>query len=146
VMLARAEVELPLAAEAVWQLAKKTATQLYLSRQAFTAADDLPAIRAEGYEGAYRVRLLGVIPAWTHHQRVERLDDRRRELVFEEWGGPYRRWTHCMAVEEIDAGRCRFRDSIEVSAGLLTPVVWLAARSLCRSRMRRLRELGALLG
>lgn len=145
-LVAGAEAELPLSADAVWELTKKTATQLYLSRQGFTYSGDLPAVREEGYEGAFRVRLFGILPAWRHHQRFERVDDQERELFVREHGGPYRRWDHDMRVEPAGEGRCCFLDTIEVEAGLLTPVVWLAASMLCRSRMRRLRDLARVLG
>jgi hypothetical protein len=142
-MLARAEADLPLPAEEVWGLAKKTATQLYLSRRAFAYSAELPAVRHEGYEAEYRLRLLGVIPAWRHRQRFERVDDDRREIVVRESGGPYVVWDHRMRVESTGPGSCRFRDSIEVEGrlALLTPVLWLAASRLCASRMRRLAEL-----
>jgi hypothetical protein len=142
---ARAEAEIALSAEQVWSLSKKTATQLYLSRQAFAYSADLPAVRDQGYEGSYRLRLFGLIPAWTHHQRFERVDDRRREMVVRERGGPYRVWNHRMRVEPTGDRSCRFHDVIEVEAGPLTPLVWLAAQTLCRSRMRRLRELARVL-
>ena len=146
-MIARAEAELPLAADVVWGLTKKTETQLYLSRQTFAYDSELPPERPQGYEAVHRLRLLGFIPAWRHWQRFERVDDRRRELLVRERGGPYRAWNHRMAVEAVDARTCRFVDSIEVVGrpAILTPVVWAAAHRLCRSRMRRLKELADVL-
>lgn len=144
-LIAHAQVDVPLPAEEVWALTKKTATQLYLSRQGFAYSGALPAIREEGYEGTHRLRLFGVVPAWTHWQRFERVDDREREIFVRERGGPYRAWNHRMRVEPSGDRSCRFHDAIEVEAGPLTPLVWLAARALCRSRMRRLRELARML-
>lgn len=144
-LVARAEAELPLPVEDVWALAKKTAMQLYLSRQAFAYSADLPKVREQGYEASYRLRLFGVLPAWRHWQRFERVDDHEHEIVVRERGGPYRVWNHRMRVEDRGVRGCRFVDAIEVEAGLLTPLVWLAARMLCRSRMRRLRELARVL-
>jgi hypothetical protein len=43
------------------------------------------------------------------------------------------------------ADSSRFVDSMEVRAGALTPMVWLGAFVLCRSRMRRLRRLITIL-
>lgn len=146
-MLAQAEAHVPLPADAVWELAKKTATQLYLSSEGFAYDTDLPPVRQEGYVGEYRVRLLGVIPAWRHWQRFERVDDDGRELFVCERGAPYRVWNHRMRVEPCNPRSCRFVDSIEVEGrpAVITPLVWLAARHLCRSRMRRLEELGRVI-
>jgi hypothetical protein len=146
-MIARAEAHLPLPADEVWRLAKRTATQLYLSRRAFAYSEQLPPVRGEGYEAEQRLRLLGVIPAWRHRQRFERVDDDRREIVVRESGAPYRLWDHRMRVEPTGPGTCRFLDSIEVEGRLrlATPVLWLAATRLCASRMRRLGELARIL-
>ncbi len=144
-MLAQAKAEVPLPAARVWQLAKKTATQLYLSRSGFNYAAELPAVRDEGYEGEYRIRLLGFFPAWTHRQRFDRVDDASYEILVRESGGPYRVWDHSMRIEQVGPTQCVFIDTIEVEAGFLTPLVWLAARLLCRSRMRRLVELARVL-
>ena len=144
-MQARSSVDLPLAVEEVWRLTKRTPTQLYLSKQGFAYAADLPVERHEGYEASYRLRLFGRIPAWEHRQRFEVVDDERRELIVRESGGPYRVWDHTMRVEETVAGTSRFTDVIDVEAGLMTPVVWAAAWALCRSRARRWRELAPVL-
>jgi hypothetical protein len=144
-LVARAEVDLPLSADEVWRLAKKTATQLYLSRQAFAYSGHLPEVREQGYEASYRLRLFGIVPAWRHAQRFERVDDAKRELFVRERGGPYRVWNHSMRVQPEGPAACRFFDAIEVEAGPLTPLVWLAATLLCRSRMRRLEELARVL-
>ena len=146
-MSARAEVVVGVGAEALWDLTRKTATQMYLSRSTFTYDAELPDVREEGYEGEHRVRLFGLIPAWRHWQRFERVDDERRELFVRERGGPYRTWNHGMRVESCGERGARFVDWIDVEGrpALITPLVWLAARSLCRSRMRRLEELARVL-
>jgi hypothetical protein len=143
--VAGAEAELPLPAEEVWGLAKRTATQVYLSRKAFAYSGELPEVRQQGYEVSYRLRLFGIVPTWRHWQCFERVDERERELFVRERGGPYRVWNHRMRVEASGAAACRFVEAIEVEAGVLTPLVWLAARMLCRSRMRRLEELARVL-
>lgn len=89
-MLAESQAELPLPAEQVWQLAKMTTTQLYLSRRGFAYAAELPRVRQEGYEGEHRVRLFGLIPAWTHRQRFDRVDEVEHEILVRESGSPYR--------------------------------------------------------
>lgn len=64
-----------------------------------------------------------------------------------ERGTPYRQWDHRMSVVELGGTSCRFVDSIEVVGrpAALTPLVWAAAQQLCRSRMKRLIELGRVI-
>lgn len=143
--LARAAIELPIDTERAWSLLTKTAVQMHLSRGFFTYGDQLPAHRAEGFEAASRLKLLGVLPAWVHHQRFARVDDQDHELLVEEWGGPYRTWNHLMRLDALSADCCRFVDQIEIDAGTITPLVWLFARSLCRRRTKRMVTVSRLL-
>jgi hypothetical protein len=124
---------------------RKTSGQLYLNRLIFAYADDLPEIRGEGYTVETRVKLLGLLPAWKHHQRFARVDDEKREMLVAERAAPYEVWDHLMRVDALGDVRCRFVDQIDVAAGVFTPIVWAAASLLCRIRMRRLSELARLL-
>jgi hypothetical protein len=144
-VIARSTTDLPIPADLAWRIARKTSGQLYLNRLIFAYADDLPEIRSEGYTVETRVKLMGFIPAWKHHQRFARIDDEKREMLVQERAGLYDVWDHLMRVEPLGDTRCRFLDQIEVAAGPLTPVVWASAAVLCAIRMRRLRELARVL-
>jgi hypothetical protein len=146
-MIAEAAAELPISAPAAWALANRTSVQLYLSRGFFSyvGEDELPSHRKQGYEASLRLKLFGLVPLWIHHQRFSRVDTEHREILVEEWGAPYGRWTHRMSIDVLGSDRCRCVDQIEISAGWRTPVVWLFAVLLCRKRMARLRELTGLL-
>jgi len=144
-MTARAGVDLPLPADQAWRLAKRTATQLYLSKSVFGYGGELPPVREEGYEATHRLLLWGAIPAWNHWQRFERVDETTREIVLHERGGPYKRWIHHQRIDEAGDERSRFDESIEFDAGLLTPIIWIGAQLLCRSRVRRFSELARII-
>jgi len=105
----------------------------------------MPPVRDEGYEATHRVMLFGRVPAWRHWQRFERVDDSEMTMLLRERGGPYRTWNHHMVVESSAGEGCRYRESIEVEAGVVTPLVWLAAHLLCRMRARRLSALAQVL-
>jgi ligand-binding SRPBCC domain-containing protein len=52
-----------------------------------------------------------------------------------------RTWDHWITVEPDDDGGTRYRDEVEVKAGLLTPFIWAFAHIFYRHRQRRWRAL-----
>lgn len=108
--------------------------------------------------GAHRVRLrmLGLVPMGDQVIRLrdEMLPDGTRAV--HDVGGPVRgplvvvrHWHHRMTVAPnplsgapgSTAARTRFTDTLEVRAGLLTPVVWIGFRMFWRLRARQLLHL-----
>jgi hypothetical protein len=87
------------------------------------------------------VFLFGILPFSRHHLHIVRVDDSARTLSSREFGGLIRTWNHDIEVEPIDALSCRYRDGIEIEAGILTPVIVLYARWFYRMRQRRWRAL-----
>ncbi len=53
------------------------------------------------------------------------------------------RWDHLILIEPLAGGGVRYRDQVEVRAGLLTPLVWLFAQCFYRHRQRRWKRLAA---
>ena len=90
-----------------------------------------------------RLRFLGVIPGWTHTLRIERLDT--HEIASREHGGPVKAWNHRLRFEPISSESCRYTDTVEVRAGLATPVVGLFAHLIYRYRQARWRALADVL-
>jgi len=56
-------------------------------------------------------------------------------------GDLIRRWSHHIAVSPAEGGRTRYSDTIDIEAGLLTPLVWAFAGVFFAHRQRRLRAL-----
>lgn len=50
-------------------------------------------------------------------------------------------WDHWITVEPDGEGGTRYRDEVEVKAGLLTPIIWAFAQIFYRHRQRRWRAL-----
>jgi hypothetical protein len=50
-------------------------------------------------------------------------------------------WDHWITVEPDGEGGTRYRDEVEVKAGLLTPFIWAFAQIFYRHRQRRWRAL-----
>jgi ligand-binding SRPBCC domain-containing protein len=147
-MLVRVTTHLPAPRDLVWDTVKQTDTLRYITRGllGFRVDGGTPERLAEAE--TYRMRLLffGVLPAWKHEIHVTRLDDAAHEIRTEERGGPVRTWRHRITVDEEGWGSTRYLDEIEVSAGVLTPLVWFYAQLFYRYRQWRWRRLARTLG
>ena len=143
-MLVRAATVLELPAGRAWELLKRRDTFLFLTRGAmrYDGADAWPeTLMAPGVEIHTVVRPFGLPPGTPHTFRIVRVDEDAMEIETRESGGVIRVWNHAMKVEPIADDRCRYRDRIEIRAGLLTPLVWLFASLFYRYRQARWRRL-----
>jgi hypothetical protein len=94
-----------------------------------------------------RLRLLGLVPLGD--QRIRLSTSRRGDArILEDSGGPVSGllgivtgWRHRMAVSPAPGGRTLYRDRLDISAGPLTPFVWLGTWALWQFRARRIRAL-----
>lgn len=121
----------------------------------FTTVESLEptgfADRWPGGDHRVRLRLFGVAPMGTQliSLRDETLPDGTR--VVHDEGGPLTgamrvvtSWHHRMAISPDPAApdaRTRFRDTLELGAGVLTPFVWLGFWVFWQVRARQLRRL-----
>lgn len=96
-----------------------------------------------------RSRLLGVV---TLGDQLIRLSSSRKgdARILEDSGGPVSgalglvtSWRHRMAVSPLADGRTLYRDRLDFSAGILTPVVWPAVWALWQYRALGIRRLVA---
>jgi hypothetical protein len=103
---------------------------------------------ATGHEVA--IDLLGVVPAGRQRilpNFVERPDGTR--LLVDTGGATggmlalVTKWRHTMAVSALPGGRTLYRDRLEISAGVLTPAVWLSLWVFWQYRAIRLRALAS---
>ena len=92
------------------------------------------------------VFLFGVLPFSRHHLHVARIDESSRTLSSREHGGLIRTWNHDIEISAVDDTSCRYRDRIEIRAGIVTPVVVLYAHWFYLMRQRRWRALARELG
>ncbi|MCW2861695.1 MAG: hypothetical protein JWP48_3403 [Actinoallomurus sp.] len=134
---------LPLPADQVWLLMLRPATMLYVLHGLL----DFPRLKdrhrpiVEGESRTGRVRLFHLVPfaRWSIH--VHTVDADSRVIATEECGGMFRRWTHTLRVEPVDAVSCRYIDIVEVEAGVLTPVAVQVVDAIFWHRHRRWRRL-----
>jgi hypothetical protein len=89
-----------------------------------------------GHEIVLVFRLLGLVSVGSWKLKVLARDDARRRLASEESGTFVRRWAHEIAVDEVGERGSRLRDTIEIDAGVLTPLIASKAFGSCQ-RPRR---------
>lgn len=130
-------------AEAVWAAVKTPAAFRAVTRRLLV----MPVIRRrmdewrEGETIVGWVFLFGFLPFSRHHLHIASIDDSTRTLRSQEYGGLITTWNHDIEVTPFGAATCRYRDRIEIDAGIMTPVVVLYARWFYRMRQRRWRAL-----
>lgn len=96
-----------------------------------------------------RTRLLGV--ATLGDQRIRLSASRRGDArILEDSGGPVSgllgvvtSWRHRMAVSPAPGGGTLYRDRLDLSAGALTPFVWIGTWALWQYRAARIRAVVA---
>ncbi|HEX8143781.1 MAG TPA: hypothetical protein VF553_14375 [Pyrinomonadaceae bacterium] len=76
-----------------------------------------------------------------HELEFIRIDNELRELRTRERGGLISAWNHVISVAAKSDECCIYTDSVEISAGVLTPLVWLYAQIFYRHRRRRWNRL-----
>jgi hypothetical protein len=130
-------------ADAVWTKVKTPSAFRKVTRGLLA----MPAIvgrRDDWHEGETVVGwvfLFGFLPFSRHHLHIARIDESTRVLSSREFGGLISVWNHEIEIVPIDSQTCRYRDQVEIDAGVVTTVVVLYARFFYRMRQRRWRAL-----
>lgn len=130
-------------ADAVWAAVKTPSAFRTVTRGLLA----MPVIRCrqdewrEGETVVGWVFLFGFLPFSRHHLHVASIDESTRTLSSREFGGVIKTWNHDIEIKPIDAKTCRYRDRIEIEAGIMTPVIVVYARWFYRMRQRRWRAL-----
>lgn len=130
-------------ADAVWAAVKTPSAFRTVTRGLLA----MPVIRRrqdewrEGETVVGWVFLIGFLPFSRHHLHVASIDESTRTLSSREFGGVIKTWNHDIEINPIDAKTCRYRDRIEIEAGVMTPVIVVYTRWFYRMRQRRWQAL-----
>ena len=90
----------------------------------------------EGDDVQLTFRLWGRLPVGRWRIRVVERDDARLRLRSEESGAGVRRWAHTIQIAPVAPARARQTDTIEIEAGILTPLIAAFARREYAARHR----------
>lgn len=107
-----------------------------------SASDTPQQLPAVWQNGSYPVQmyLLGFI--YLGKQRINiKLDATAQQLLDAGEGTLITQWHHLITVTPVSSTRARYTDTVDIKAGLLTPIVWGFAQVFYRHRQRRWRRL-----
>lgn len=136
--------ELPIPSSTAAALARKPELMRYVLSPVFRIYRlRVPEQIEVGSQGSARFWVFGVIPAWTHHLTVKRLE--ATEVYTHEHGGPVQTWNHRLTFDPIDDSHCRYTDEIETDDGWRGPPTRVFIRLMFRHRHRRWRTLARIL-
>lgn len=149
----RLEVDCP--TDAAWDALRSPASFAEIYAPVIEMVPVDPTIFPERWpEGEARVALstlMGIIPLG-EQKIVISYSERGGAHIIEDSGRPLTgplsvitRWRHRMAVSALPDGRTLYRDRLDISAGLVTPVLWIGMWIMWQWRAARLRRLFARL-
>lgn len=137
------ETTLPTSAERVWSAMLSPATFLYVCKGLFgfpALAGRTESLRT-GERGTGWLMAFHVIPAYRHTIEVTEVDEATGIIRTREHGGVLKAWNHTLHVEALQTDSCRYSDTVDIDAGLLTGAVVTIANGIYRYRQRRWRKL-----
>ncbi|GAA5066357.1 hypothetical protein [Nocardia callitridis] len=142
--IVRLTTELPISAEAAYELAQKPELFKYVVSPILRVPKlDFPDRIAPGAQASARLWWFGVIPSWTHRLTLVRLEP--TEIYTNERGGPVRTWNHHLTFTPIDDNRCRYTDEVETDDGVTGFGTRLFIHLIFRYRHLRWRALTRVL-
>jgi hypothetical protein len=137
------ETILPTDADRVWPAMLSPVTFLYVCKGLF----GFPALsgRSEalhpGERGTGWLFAFHLIPAYRHTIEIVEVDDAGRTVRTHEYGGVLKAWNHTLHVEPVDERSCRYSDTVDIDAGVVTTLVAALAIGIYRYRQRRWHKL-----
>lgn len=130
----------PADAQAVWGKLQDIETLRFITRPMMTftpAAGTASAAWHEGGTYAFRLRVFGVIPFGGGHViHVESKDPACLTIRTRERSKVVRTWKHRIELVPQQRGT-RYTDTVEIDAGLFTPLVTLWSHAFYRHRQKR---------
>lgn len=130
-------------ADRVWSAMLSPATFLYVCKGLFgfpALAGRTESLR-RGESGTGWLMAFHIVPAYRHTIEVVDVDPPSRTFRTHEHGGVLRAWNHTLHVEPLAANQCRYSDTVDIDAGILTGFVAAMATGIYRYRQRRWRKL-----
>lgn len=135
--------ELNIAAIKAWELVQQSNTLIFVCKGllSFAGSSEFPQRWREGDTINTRLYFFGIIPGWKHALHFTSISDNSMVIYTEEKGGIVQNWKHEIKFETISESTCLYTDSVDIKAGVFTPLIWLYAHILYRYRQYRWKYL-----
>jgi hypothetical protein len=143
-MRVHVQSEFQASADRVWRKVQTVGLLMSVMRPLVRIAvttDGYPERWTPGKELCGRLYLFVWLPLGPHAIGIESVDDTRMQIMTREHGLLAPSWDHLIAVRSTPAGETIYSDTIDIRAGLLTPMLWLFANVFYRHRHCRWKRL-----
>ena len=137
-MIVESTVILPITAAKAFELLRRSDTLAKVAAGVMTY--DTEALWPKYWQVDQKVNLkprLRGVPQGDHYVTFTTIDEGKRELKTEEFGGPIKSWKHTMILRDTPVGTCFYTDHIVIDAGWKTLWIWLFAKFFYRHRQKR---------
>ena len=94
-----------------------------------------------GREYNLSLYLFNFLPLGNHRIKLVKIDKETKTILSEETGLLARTWNHKISFQQCGEKRIKYTDTVEINAGLLTPLIWSFAQLFYRHRQRRWKDL-----
>lgn len=84
-----------------------------------------------------KLRFLNILPLGHHRIRLVTIDRGSNTIESNESGLLAPVWNHTIRFRQVEEGRLRYTDEIEIQAGWLTAAIWVFAQVFYRHRQKR---------
>ncbi|HEY8211221.1 MAG TPA: hypothetical protein VIG99_27240 [Myxococcaceae bacterium] len=143
-MKLRLSTDLEAPPDEVWEAVQRPSVMQQVARPLMrieSADGPFPERWADGTPYQTRLFLLGVLPVGGQRIQVTRHAEGPARMLRDDGGGGLaKRWLHVLRVEPRRGGGTRYTDTVDLSAGVLTPFVWAFTQLLFRYRQARFRR------
>jgi hypothetical protein len=95
----------------------------------------------EGLELVIKPYLFSFLPMPQKTIFMERVDEDALIMQTRETDAMVKMWDHAISVQCYGKGQTKYSDTIEIDAGMFTPLVWLFAKWFYRHRQNRWKKL-----
>lgn len=144
-MIATISTKLETTEEKMWGLITEPKSLQYVSFPILSFTSEVPSeLDAKWIVGKkynLSLHLFEVFPLGRHV--IEVMCINQAELIIETHEGGLLApvWDHTINIQQCDDKKLNYTDTIEIKAGLLTPVIWLFAQLFYRHRQKRWKKL-----
>ena len=97
----------------------------------------------EGLELVIKPYLFSFLPMSKKTILIEKVDHDSLFMQTREFDAMVKVWDHAISVKSHGNNQSKYSDTIEIKAGILTPLVWLFAKWFYRHRQNRWKDLAS---
>ena len=129
----------------MWEELQKVSSLMYVASPILKfkpqKGHSVPEKWTLGTEYKLKLSLFGIFPLGDHFIKLVELNKEENLIISNERGNLTKTWNHIIKFTAIDDQTIEYTDEIEISAGILTLLIWLFAHIFYRHRQNKWKKL-----